>query len=137
MNKGKTMFKKLFGPSKMDKLEEKFTAMEGERIQAAEQAAQSQREADAENQRLAAALKAIQDAKTPKELATDADEPWVDVIETVFEDPENPSKGSFELDWNQQFIDLLIEQGYSGRGDSDVIDQWFNDLCRGVIGDNV
>ena len=120
------MFKKLFGESKMDKLEAKFAALEAEKVEAA-----------AENVRLADELKAIQEAKSPKELATEADEPWVDVIETTFEDPDNPATGYFELDWNKQFVNQLIEKGYSGRTDDDVIDQWFNDLCRGVIGDNI
>jgi ABC-type metal ion transport system substrate-binding protein len=127
------MFKKLFGESKMDKLEARFAVMEAEKVVAEAEKV----EAAAENARLAAELKAIQEAKSPKELATEADEPWVDVIETTFEDPDNPATGYFELDWNKQFVNQLIEKGYSGRTDDDVIDQWFNDLCRGVIGDNI
>jgi hypothetical protein len=134
------MFKKLFGESKMDKLEARFAAMEAEKVvaEAEKVAAEAEKvEAAAETARLAEELKAIHEAKSPKELATEADEPWVDVIETTFEDPDNPSTGYFELDWNKQFVNQLIEKGYSGRTDDEVIDQWFNDLCRGVIGDNI
>lgn len=72
-----------------------------------------------------------------KAFANIDNEPWVKVINVGFEDPTNPSAGHFELDWNQQFIDQLVEAGYSGRTNEDIIDMWFNDLCRGVVGDNI
>lgn len=68
-----------------------------------------------------------------KFLATARNQPWVKVIDIKFDYPQNPGLGHFELDWNKNFVDELAEAGYSGRTDEDVIDQWFNDLCRGVI----
>lgn len=72
-----------------------------------------------------------------KTLATLNKEPWVRVVTVNFEDPNRPSSGYFELDWNQHFIKQLVEAGYSGRTDEDIVDMWFNDLCRGVINDNL
>jgi hypothetical protein len=119
------MFKKLFGESRLDKMEAHLANLEAEKaeLQAAKDIA------DAE-------LKAIQEAKTPKELATEAGEPWVAVLDTIFENPDKPATGYFELDWNEAFVKSLIEAGYSGRADNEIVDMWFNDLCRGVIGEH-
>ena len=70
--------------------------------------------------------------KTTKELATERGEPWVDVIK-VDVDPQSPKMGSFELDWNSHFVQLLRRSGYKGVKDEQVIDQWFNDVCRNVV----
>jgi len=72
-----------------------------------------------------------------KRLADINNKPWVEVLDVVMADPANPTSGFFELDWNQAFIDSLIAAGYSGRNDDELMEQWFNDLCRGVIGDNL
>ena len=71
-----------------------------------------------------------------KELATIENEAWVKVVTIDFADPKNPKYGFFELDWNHLFIESLIEAGYSGSTDEEIIDQWFNDLCRGIIEDS-
>lgn len=116
------MFSKLFGKNKYDLLEERLANIE------------------AENAALAAANAALEEKineKSPKEIATEAKMPWVDVITTTFEDPEKPNTGYFELDWNEYFVKSLIEAGYSGRTDDDIVNMWFNDLCRGVIGDKI
>jgi hypothetical protein len=110
------MFKKLLG---IDQLESRLAQVEKERSD------------------LASELKKIEEERHPKETATAAGEPWVDVVKTTFEDPKNPGAGYFELDWNEPFVKNLIEAGYSGRSDDDIVDMWFNDLCRGVIGDNM
>lgn len=75
------------------------------------------------------------EVKREKTLANIDNEPWVKVVDVQFEDPKNPGSGFFELDWNQAFVQKLTDAGYSGREDSDIVDQWFNDLCRGVAGD--
>ncbi len=77
----------------------------------------------------------LKDEKLEKELATINEEPWVKVINVTMADPKDPSTGFFELDWNEKFVDSLIEAGYSGRTAEETVDMWFNDLCRGVIGD--
>jgi hypothetical protein len=70
-----------------------------------------------------------------KALATLDNKPWVKVLDVEFADPSHPSIGSMELDWNEQFIEMLKENGYSGRNAEDIVDMWFRDLCRGVIDD--
>jgi hypothetical protein len=70
--------------------------------------------------------------KTPKEYATEKREPYVSVIKVDL-DPENIGAGSFELDWNEYFIAKLFKSGYKGTDDSQIVDQWFQDVCRNVV----
>lgn len=67
-----------------------------------------------------------------KETATAKGEPYINVL-TVDVDPKSPRTGSFELDWNQHFITLLRKTGYQGMTDEQVVDQWFQDVCRHVV----
>lgn len=66
-----------------------------------------------------------------KALATLDEEPWVKVLQVNF-DPENPSRGYFELDWNEPFVQKLAESGYTGQNNEEIVDQWFTDLCKGI-----
>lgn len=70
--------------------------------------------------------------KSEKDLATARGEPWVN-IESVELDPENIGNGAFELDWNEFFVAKLIRAGYKGRDDQQIVDQWFQDVCRNVV----
>jgi hypothetical protein len=70
--------------------------------------------------------------KTPKELATLASEPWVEIINMEV-DPENVSNGAFELDWNDFFVARLIKAGYQGKTDQDIVDNWFRSVCQNVV----
>ena len=71
-------------------------------------------------------------AKTEKELATDRGQPYVAIL-SMDVDPENIHAGSFELDWNDKFVANLIRAGYVGKTDSDIVDQWFQNVCRHVV----
>lgn len=64
-------------------------------------------------------------------------EPWVDVINVDMEDKNDPSTGYLELDWNEAFVNQLVEAGYSGRTEEEIVDQWLNDLCRGIASDTI
>ena len=70
--------------------------------------------------------------KSPKELATEAGEPYINIL-SMDVDPENIHAGSFELDWNDKFIANLIRAGYEGKTDADLVDQWFQAVCRNVL----
>lgn len=70
--------------------------------------------------------------KSPKEAATEAGQPWVTVL-SVEVDPENPGNGAFELDWNEHFIKLLWKKGYRDENENDMVDRWFQDVCRHVV----
>ena len=71
-------------------------------------------------------------AKSEKELATERGEPYVAVLRLDI-DPTNLHQGAFELDWNEKFVANLLRAGYVGRTDADVVDQWFQNVCRHVV----
>lgn len=71
-------------------------------------------------------------AEKEKAAATRRGEPWVGVLNTEF-DPENPSAGFFELDWNPIFIAKLLRAGYSGKNEEDIVNQWFEALCKNAL----
>jgi hypothetical protein len=70
--------------------------------------------------------------KSAKELATELGEPYVAVL-SMDVDPENLHQGAFELDWNEKFVANLLRAGYQGKTDSDIVDQWFQNVCRHVV----
>jgi hypothetical protein len=116
MNK---IIKKLFG---IDKIE-KETA----------EALKAQLEAEAGAK---AAVEAAKEAErfaklSPKELATEKKEPWVGVLDTHV-NKENVRNGFFELDWNEYFVVQLKSAGYVGESDEEIVDKWFQELCRNV-----
>ena len=82
-----------------------------------------------------AVIKEQKTKKTPKELATERDEPWVEVLSMDI-DKDNPGNGAFELDWNDKFLSNLIRAGYQGKTDQDIVDNWFKSVCRNVIQEN-
>ena len=69
-----------------------------------------------------------------KDKATARGEAYVRVLNVNF-DPENPGDGYFELEWNQIFIKQLLEAGYSGKDEEEIIDSWFTNLCRNIAED--
>ena len=71
-------------------------------------------------------------SKSPKAIATSKGEPWVTIV-SVELDPENIGNGAFELDWNEFFVAKLVRAGYKGRDDQQIVDQWFQDVCRNVV----
>ena len=82
-----------------------------------------------------AVIKEQKNKKTPKELATERDEPYVEVLSMDI-DKDNPGNGAFELDWNDKFLSNLIRSGYQGKTDQDIVDNWFKAVCRNVIQEN-
>jgi hypothetical protein len=70
--------------------------------------------------------------KTAKELATEQDEPYIAIL-SMDVDPKDINSGVFEFDWNQKFIANLARAGYQGKTDADLVDQWFQNVCRNVV----
>jgi len=66
-----------------------------------------------------------------KKSATLRKEPWVTVINMDFS-KGNSLEGSFELDWNQPFVDKLKAEGYTGPTPDNIVNQWFMEVCRNV-----
>ena len=58
-------------------------------------------------------------------------EPWVKVLELNL-NPDDPSRGFIELDWNNDFVRYLRENGYDGENDETVVDEWLMDLCKSI-----
>ena len=61
-------------------------------------------------------------------------EPKVDILKFDF-DPANPRLGSIELDWNKEFVELLVTHGYVGNTDEEIVDKWLNDVCKNIASD--
>ena len=116
----KKVIKKLLG---LDKLEAEKEELQAARDKAVAETVRAQEEAEL--------------AKlTPKERATKKGEPWVAVLETHV-NKENLRNGFFELDWNDEFVLQLKQQGYGFDGDPDeeIVDRWFRALCNDIAGD--
>ncbi len=73
--------------------------------------------------------------KTPKEKATEAGEPYVNVVQVEL-DPDDVGNGAFELDWNDIFVARLIKAGFKGKDDAQIVDQWFQSICRNILNEN-
>ena len=69
-----------------------------------------------------------------KQEATAAGKAWVAVLDTQI-NPENIKNGFFELDWNNQFIEELLDAGYSGESNEQIVDGWFRTIAMQVLGD--
>ena len=73
--------------------------------------------------------------KTAKQIATENNEPYVTIVSMDI-DSDNLHQGAFELDWNEIFIARLVKAGYMRKKedtDRDIIDRWFQDVCRNVV----
>jgi hypothetical protein len=67
-----------------------------------------------------------------KDVATLTEEPYIRVINMEL-DPKNPGAGHFELDFNEHFVEYLANSGYEGVEPDQIVDNWFNDLCRNIV----
>jgi hypothetical protein len=119
-------------------IEAKEQALEAERQRIAEEAeAERQRiaeEAEAERKRLEELELGLLKKKDPKEYATRKKEPWVSVLD-VKVNKENVRNGFFELDWNQYFIQELIQAGYGLEADpeEEIVDRWFRSIVYQML----
>lgn len=71
------------------------------------------------------------DENLTKEEATKQGKPWVNVLQTHV-DEKNPRNGFFELDWNNEFVEQLLDAGYKGESNEEIVDAWFKELCGNV-----
>jgi hypothetical protein len=39
----------------------------------------------------------------------------------------------FELDWNEIFVEGLVEDGWEGITDDQIVNSWFDEVCRQMI----
>lgn len=67
-----------------------------------------------------------------KELATKKGEAWVAVLDTQV-NPHDIKNGFFELDWNNEFIEQLLDAGYKGESQEEIINAWFTTLIYQML----
>lgn len=70
-----------------------------------------------------------------KEAATKRGEPYVNVV-SIDIDPNNVGDGSFELDFNEIFVARLVKAGFTGKDDFQIVDRWFQTICRNILQEN-
>lgn len=100
-------------------------------IEAKEQAIEEERKAVEEEKKrvnkLTPEQKRREALEREKEAATKAGEPWVAVLDTQV-NPDNIRNGFFEIDWNNEFIEQLLDAGYSGETNEQIVDAWFRTI---------
>jgi hypothetical protein len=69
-----------------------------------------------------------------KVAATKAGQPWVAVLDTQV-NKDNIRNGFFELDWNNEFIEELLDAGYQGESNEQIVDQWFRTIVSQMLED--
>ena len=67
-----------------------------------------------------------------KEKATKDGKPWVAVLNTHI-NKDNIKNGFFELDWNNEFVEKLMDAGYTGETAEAVVDGWFKTIARNIL----
>lgn len=73
----------------------------------------------------------ISETEYSKRTATIKGEPWVTVLNMNF-GGKNSLEGSFELDWNDQFVERLRSEGYQGPTNESIVNQWFMEICKNI-----
>lgn len=121
------LFDKLTGRAKREEDLRQKAVAEAEAIAKKERQAQKRAEKKA-----AEAAKKAAENNTPKARATAKGEPWVAILGMEL-NPEDPGQGAFELDWNDKFVANLVRAGYQGKTDADIVDNWFQTVCRNVV----
>jgi len=66
-----------------------------------------------------------------KELSNERGEPYIQVME-IKVNKDNIRNGFFELDWNSVFVLQLVEAGYTGASEEEIVERWFQDTCRNI-----
>ena len=67
-----------------------------------------------------------------KKKSKKSEEPMVKVL-NLNVNPENPRNGFFELDWNNEFIEKLLDAGYKGETNEQIVDGWFKTIASNIL----
>ena len=105
----KEFIKKLTG---LDKLEKEKVALQKERKRVSKLTPEEERREALDKE---------------KAQATKDNKPWVAVLDTQV-NADNIKNGFFELDWNNEFIEQLLDAGYKGESNEEIVDQWFKTI---------
>lgn len=70
-------------------------------------------------------------------VATAEERPWIKVVNDGFEaDGDHPSF-RMEFQWNIFFIEYLTINGYSGASEEEIVEKWFQELCRATVAEQI
>lgn len=72
-----------------------------------------------------------------KEAATLRKEPWIGIINDGFDLQQGLNGVFFEFDWNSFWIDYLTLNGYTGRTEEEIVEKWFQDVCRSTAAESI
>lgn len=111
----KNLIKRLIGADKIEaELHSKFVELEDEKNQLEDEK-----------------LKLLEQTD-PKAAASAKGEAYIAVIDTQV-NADNIRNGFFELDWNNEFIEQLIDAGYSGETNEQIVDAWFRTIVSQML----
>ena len=110
----KQFIKKLTG---LDKLEKEKEALQKERKRVSKLTPEEERREALDKE---------------KAQATKDNKPWVAVLDTQV-NADNIKNGFFELDWNNEFIEQLLDAGYKGETNEEIVDQWFKTIVTQML----
>jgi hypothetical protein len=110
----KQFIKKLTG---LDKLEKEKEALQKERKRVSKLTPEEERREALDKE---------------KAQATKDNKPWVAVLDTQV-NADNIKNGFFELDWNNEFIEQLLDAGYKGESNEEIVDQWFKTIVTQML----
>ena len=110
----KEFIKKLTG---LDKLEKEKVALQKERKRVSKLTPEEERREALDKE---------------KAQATKDNKPWVAVLDTQV-NADNIKNGFFELDWNNEFIEQLLDAGYSGESNEEIVDAWFKTIVTQML----
>ena len=110
----KEFIKKLTG---LDKLEKEKVALQKERKRVSKLTPEEERREALDKE---------------KAQATKDNKPWVAVLDTQV-NADNIKNGFFELDWNNEFIEQLLDAGYKGESNEESVDQWFKTIVTQML----
>lgn len=64
-----------------------------------------------------------------KAIANLTGQPWVGIIDHGFNPEDGVNGVYFEFDWNKEWIDFLRVNGYHGKSEEEIVEQWFSHVC--------
>ena len=114
----------------MQKLLKKEEEREAE-VKAEQERIEAEKAEEHRQERLIKEEKERQEAE--KTLATEKGEPWINIVSLEMNPDAGATVGAIEMDWNEHFVKMLHENGYTGVSDEDAVDQWFRDVCKHVV----
>ncbi len=78
----------------------------------------------------------IKDYEYRKEIADINHEAFFEVINGKMERIDGKSTMGFELEWNDYFVNHLINDGWKGATQEDIVNAYFSELCRQMLAED-